>query len=126
MTHSSARRTKPELWARIVKRVKSGSKGAKAGVWSAHKAQLAVSEYKKAGGGYVGRKSSSNSLVKWTKQDWGYVTPGKKSGRYLPRKVREHMSPREKARENRLKGSRRGVRVPYSRSVRAKVRKYTR
>jgi hypothetical protein len=93
-------------------------------MWSARKAQLAVAEYKKSGGGYIGRKSSSNSLVKWTKQDWGYIKG--RSGRYLPRKVRENLTPREKARENRLKGSRRGVRVPYSRSVRAKVRKYTR
>ena len=34
--------------------------------------------YKKAGGGYSGKKSSNNSLKKWTKQKWR--TPsGKKS-----------------------------------------------
>ena len=35
---------------------------------SARKAQMAVEEYKE-GGGYVGSKSESNSLVKWTEED---------------------------------------------------------
>ena len=33
---------------------KAGTRGGKAGQWSARKAQLLASEYKKAGGGYRG------------------------------------------------------------------------
>jgi len=44
--------TKPTLREKIFKRIKAGTKGGKAGQWSARKAQLLASEYKKAGGGY--------------------------------------------------------------------------
>ena len=44
--------TKPELRARLFKKIKAGSKGGDPGEWSARKAQLLASEYKKAGGGY--------------------------------------------------------------------------
>ena len=44
--------TKPALRKRLFDRVKAGTKGGKAGQWSARKAQLLASEYKKAGGGY--------------------------------------------------------------------------
>jgi hypothetical protein len=67
---TTAKRTNESLWKKIVARVKAGSKGGKAGQWSARKAQIAVAEYKKAGGGYKGKKSKSNSLSKWTKQKW--------------------------------------------------------
>ena len=55
----------PKLWKRIVARIKAGSKGGRSGQWSARKAQLAVAAYKKAGGGYKGKKSSKNKLAKW-------------------------------------------------------------
>jgi hypothetical protein len=45
--------TKPSLRKRIFNRIKAGSKGGNAGQWSARKAQLLASEYKKAGGGYT-------------------------------------------------------------------------
>ena len=44
--------TKPTLRKRIFERVKAGTKGGKAGQWSARKAQLLAKEYKAAGGGY--------------------------------------------------------------------------
>jgi len=44
--------TKPSLRKRIFSRIKSGTKGGKAGQWSARKAQMLASAYKKAGGGY--------------------------------------------------------------------------
>ena len=44
--------TKPTMRKNIFNRIKSGSKGGKPGQWSARKAQLLASEYKKAGGGY--------------------------------------------------------------------------
>ena len=45
--------TKPTLRKRLFERIKRGTKGGKAGQWSARKAQLLASEYKKAGGGYT-------------------------------------------------------------------------
>lgn len=44
--------TKPALRKRLFERIKRGTKGGKAGEWSARKAQLLAAEYKKAGGGY--------------------------------------------------------------------------
>ena len=44
--------TKPEMRKRLFNKIKAGSKGGKPGQWSARKAQLLASEYKKKGGGY--------------------------------------------------------------------------
>ena len=44
--------TKPKLRERLKKRIMAGSKGGKAGQWSARKAQLVAKKYKEAGGGY--------------------------------------------------------------------------
>jgi len=44
--------TKPEMRKRLFNKIKAGTRGGKAGQWSARKAQLLASEYKKAGGGY--------------------------------------------------------------------------
>jgi hypothetical protein len=44
--------TKPGLRKSLFNKIKAGSKGGDAGEWSARKAQLLASEYKKAGGGY--------------------------------------------------------------------------
>ena len=45
--------TKPTMRKNLFSRNKSGSKGGKPGQWSARKAQLLASEYKKKGGGYT-------------------------------------------------------------------------
>ena len=45
--------TKPTMRKRIVASVKAGGKGGRPGQWSAGKAQLVASRYKKAGGGYT-------------------------------------------------------------------------
>jgi hypothetical protein len=45
--------TKPTMRKRMFNRIKAGTKGGKAGQWSARKAQLLASRYKKAGGGYT-------------------------------------------------------------------------
>jgi len=64
--------TNPALRERIKNKVMASSKGGKPGQWSARKAQLVAQEYKKAGGGYSGAKTSKQkSLSKWTKEDWG-------------------------------------------------------
>ena len=44
--------TKPAMRKRMFSAVKAGTKGGAAGQWSARKAQLLASRYKKAGGGY--------------------------------------------------------------------------
>jgi hypothetical protein len=44
--------TKPTMRKNLFNRIKAGSKGGDPGEWSARKAQLLASEYKKAGGGY--------------------------------------------------------------------------
>lgn len=44
--------TKPAMRKRLFNRIKAGTKVGKAGQWSARKAQLLASEYKKAGGVY--------------------------------------------------------------------------
>jgi hypothetical protein len=44
--------TKPAMHKRLFNKIKAGSKGGRAGQWSARKAQMLAREYKKAGGGY--------------------------------------------------------------------------
>jgi|TARA_Y100001937_G_scaffold103570_1_gene142848 hypothetical protein len=44
--------TKPAMRKRLFYRIKAGSKGGRAGQWSARKAQMLAREYKKRGGGY--------------------------------------------------------------------------
>ncbi len=129
---SSAKKTKESMWKRIVASVKAGGKGGRPGQWSARKAQLATARYKKAGGGYKGKKSSSNKLSKWSKQKWDYVSKGDKKkpkskrGRYLPESVRKSLSPAEKAATNRKKraASAKGKqKAKYSKKVAGKVRR---
>lgn len=104
---STAKKTNPSKWKAVVAKVKASSKGGDPGEWSARKAQLAVQEYKKSGGGYVGPKSSDNSLSKWTDQKWttsdGSPSQGKK--RYLPEKAWSSLSASEKAATNRAKAA---------------------
>lgn len=95
---STAIKTNPKLWERIVAQVKKGTKGGKSGEWSARKAQLSVKLYKEQGGGYKGKKSPSNSLVKWTKQDWTTKSgkPSLETGeRYLPKKAIKSLTAKE-------------------------------
>jgi hypothetical protein len=97
--------TKPGLRESIKNRVLAGSKGGKPGQWSARKAQLVAQQYKKAGGGYTGSKTSKQkSLSKWTKEKWGTKsgkpsTQGSKATgeRYLPKKARQALSKEEYA-----------------------------
>ena len=44
--------TEPTMRKNLFNKIKAGSKGGKPGQWSARKAQLLASEYKKKGGGY--------------------------------------------------------------------------
>ncbi len=132
MASKSATKTKPALWKRIVASVKAGTAGGRKGQWSARKAQIATARYKKAGGGYRGKKSSKNSLTKWSKQKWDYVSKGdakkprKKRGRYLPESVRKSLSASQKAATNRRKraASAKGKqRAKYTKRIARKVRR---
>lgn len=126
---SVAKKKNPELWSRIVSSVKSGTKGGDAGQWSARKAQIAVAKYKEAGGKYVGKKSQSNSLSKWTKQEWTTKSgkPSKETGeRYLPKKAIEALSSSEYAATTRAKrmGGGTGSVVDQPKSIAKKTAKY--
>lgn len=50
--NSAGNYTKPALRKRLFSEIKAGSKGGKAGQWSARKAQMLAKKYKAAGGGY--------------------------------------------------------------------------
>lgn len=126
---STAKKTNPGLWAKIVASSKASSKGGDPGEWSARKAQLATLEYKKRGGGYSGPKPKDNSLSKWTDEKWrtsdGSPSMGKK--RYLPDKAWSSLSASEKAATNaaKAKGNATGrqfVRQPSS--IAKKTAKY--
>jgi len=103
--------TDTALRDRIKKRIMAGTKGGKAGQWSARKAQLVAQEYEKAGGGYTGGKTKAQkSLSKWTGEEWGTKsgkpsTQGPKATgeRYLPKAAREALSPQEYAATTRAK-----------------------
>lgn len=93
-----AKKANPKLW----EKAKAEAKAKMGGKHSARAMQLATKIYKDKGGKYVGAKSSSNSLKKWTKEDWGYTGKEGKS-RYLPKKARESLSSGEKAAGSRAK-----------------------
>ena len=94
----TAEKKDPKLWDKVKDKVTKGDKGGKPGQWSARKAQLAVHDYKEAGGEYKGPKTEDNHLAQWTKEEWG-TKSGKESGetgeRYLPKADREKLSDSE-------------------------------
>lgn len=96
-----AKKTNPELWERS----KAKAKARMGGKHSARAMQLAVSLYKKAGGGYSGAKKETG-LSKWTKQNWRTKSgkPSSETGeRYLPEKAIKSLSPQEYAATTRAK-----------------------
>lgn len=128
---TSAVKSNPEKWKRIVSQVKASGKGGSPGQWSARKAQLATQKYKSSGGGYKGPKKADNSLSRWSREDWG-TRSGKPSTqgseatgeRYLPRRAREKLTASEYAATTRAKreGMRQGKQyVPQPESIKKKV-----
>lgn len=116
----------PSLRQRIKQRIHSGTKGGKAGHWSARKSQLLNHEYQKQtrakglqpfrAGAKLGK--SQRSLRKWSRQKWQTSDKKKtattKAGfkrRYLPERVWKRMSRTEIRKTNRkkLQGGRRGL-----------------
>jgi hypothetical protein len=128
---SSATKSDPAKWKRIVASVKASDKGGSPGQWSARKAQLATQRYKASGGGYKGPKRADNSLSKWTKEDWGTKSgkpstqgPEATGERYLPKKKIEKLTASEYGATTRAKreGMRQGKQfVPQPKSIREKV-----
>ena len=94
----TAVKTDPKLWDKVKAKVTKGDKGGKPGQWSARKAQLAVHDYKAAGGGYEGPKTEDNHLAQWSHEEWG-TKSGKESletgERYLPKAAREKLTDAE-------------------------------
>jgi hypothetical protein len=127
---TTAKRDDPDLWEEVKTEVTRGTKGGKAGQWSARKAQMAVALYQQRGGGYIGPKSPKNALAKWTREEWG-TRSGKASlvtgERYLPRAAREALTPAEYAETTRAKraGLRRGEQfTPQPGRIAKKTAKY--
>jgi hypothetical protein len=128
----TAHRSHPELWTAVVREVTAGSKGGRPGQWSARKAQLAVRLYRERGGGYIGPKSPSNALAKWTRERWRTKSgaPSLATGeRYLPEAAIESLSPQEYGATTRAK--RRGMEageqfVPQPPRIAAKTARYRR
>ena len=50
--NSAGNYTKPAMRKRLFNEIKAGTKGGKAGQWSARKAQMLAKQYKAKGGGY--------------------------------------------------------------------------
>ncbi len=104
----TAEKTDPKLWEKVKSEVTHGDKGGKPDQWSARKAQLATSEYKKEGGGYEGEKTADNHLQQWSDEDWGTKSgeeSGKSGERYLPKDARDHLTDAEYKRTSTKKRS---------------------
>ena len=105
---TDAKRTDPELWEEVKEEVTESDKGGEPGQWSARKAQMAVQEYKKRGGGYAddGPDQDDTDLHEWTEEDWGTKSGGESGEtgeRYLPKKVRMLLTEDEYARSTQRK-----------------------
>ena len=94
----TARKSDTGLWESVKKEVTRSDKGGRKGQWSARKAQMAVREYEKRGGGYVGPRDPHNSLHQWTEEEWTTKSGGKSletGERYLPKKAIAELSDEE-------------------------------
>jgi hypothetical protein len=122
---ATAKKKNPELW----EKAKAQAKAKMGGKHSARAMQLAVSLYKKAGGGYSGAKKET-SLSKWTKQNWRTKSgkPSSETGeRYLPEKAIKSLSPQEYAATTRAKreGTAKGKQfVTQPKAIAKKVAKF--
>lgn len=122
---ATAKKKNPELW----EKAKAQAKAKMGGKHSARAMQLAVSIYKKSGGGYSGAKKET-SLSKWTKQNWRTKSgkPSSETGeRYLPEKAIKSLSPQEYAATTRAKreGTAKGKQfVTQPKAIAKKVAKF--
>jgi hypothetical protein len=128
----TARRTHPSLWSRIVAEVTASGKGGLPGQWSARKAQFAVAEYQRRGGGYIGPKTPDNALAKWTREQWRTRSglPSLVTGeRYLPKRAIAALTAAEYAETSAKKraGMRRGQQfIPQPERIAMKTARFRR
>lgn len=104
---TTAVKNNPKLWEKSKKEAIK-----KFGKHSARAMQWAVRYYKSHGGTYSGKKKSSNSLSRWSKQKWRTYNGKKSEGklRYLPDKAWDNLSKDQIRRTNtaKLKGYKKG------------------
>ena len=124
--------TKPELREKLKDKIQAGDKGGRPGQWSARKAQLLATEYKKEGGDYKegGKSEGQKHLQSWTKEKWQtadgkQAIQGKTTSRYLPKKAWDKLSPTEKKATDAKKktGSRAGKQFVANTAPAKKARK---
>jgi hypothetical protein len=123
--------TKPGLRDKIKKKVLAGTKGGRAGQWSARKAQLVAHEYEAQGGGYKRpRSSAQKSLQQWGEEHWhtsdsSQAIQGEVTHRYLPDEAWKKLSPAQRKATDRKKvaGSKRGKQFVANTPAATKARK---
>ncbi|USP77355.1 hypothetical protein yc1106_04629 [Curvularia clavata] len=126
--------TDPELREQVKEEIQAGDKGGAPGQWSARKAQMMASEYKKRGGGYTTDKKDDKAehLDKWTKEEWQTKDGNGKAKdedgtehRYLPKKAWEEMDEEEKEAtdEKKQQGSKAGQQHVANTAKAAQARK---
>jgi hypothetical protein len=123
---AEAVRTNPTLWEQVKAEITAGDKGGDPGEWSARKAQMAVREYKKRGGGYdaKGPRQEDTNLHHWTEEEWGTKSGGKSEAtgeRYLPRLALLLLTEEEYARTTARKRGGRMQFVDQPEDIREKV-----
>lgn len=99
-------KSNPELWEQVKKQIQGNKK------WNARLAQQAVKKYKELGGTYINDNKNKTSLKKWTIEDWGYIEG---TERYLPKKVRDVLTTKQKKEAS--KGKKIGVKKKYPESL---------
>ena len=111
-----AKKDNPKLWDEIKKDLlkKNNNK------WNARLAQQAVKIYKSKGGGYLDNNKNQTSLKKWTDEEWGYIEEGSK--RYLPKKIRDELSTKQKKKFS--KGKKLGTIKEYPKELNKIMKKF--
>ena len=130
---ADARYTDPALRERLKAEITAGSKGGRAGQWSARKAQLLARAYEEAGGGYAGgRDERQRHLAAWTDEHWTTAdgAPAERTDgthRYLPEAAWGKLTAAQQRATDRKKvaGSRRGEQFVANTGAARRARKAT-
>ena len=130
---ADAHYTDPALRERLKRRITAGTKGGRAGQWSARKAQLLARAYEEAGGGYRGgRDERQRHLAEWTGEHWttadgAAAERGDGTHRYLPEAAWGKLTAAQKRATDRKKvaGSRRGEQFVANTGAARRARKST-
>ena len=109
--NGTGRYTDPALRERLKRQITAGTKGGRAGQWSARKAQLLAHEYEAHGGGYTGAKTEAQQhLDEWTHEGWQTrdgkpARRGATTARYLPKQAWDELTPAEQRATDKKKRS---------------------